>query len=241
MSKSEIEIIIEREAPEWLRRAMLRLEARVATLEERIITLSDAQAHMNADLSQMNVDLQSIISKLKAQAGSNIMDLSELDAFAASLHQAAGGTSAPTPATPTPVPTASTPVDSTTTTPGGGPGVVTIAGMPLYEFSGDPATIDATHWTLTDLETTDTPPKPLYTFTGDTVNGEPKGSDASWTPYTGNTQAASSSTTTPANAPAAPAATAPAAGPVIEGPAGATLGGTTSVGAEPTTPPASTP
>lgn len=60
----------------------------------------------------------------------------------------------------------------------------------VYTFDGDPTTVDTTLWVITQEETTDVPPKRLYTYTGDTAPGDAKGDGIGgvWHHYTGPVQ-----------------------------------------------------
>lgn len=64
----------------------------------------------------------------------------------------------------------------------------------VYTFDGDPSTVDTTVWPASGFETTDTPPRPLFYYSGDNgagagvANGD--GVANAWHVYTGSVQPA---------------------------------------------------
>jgi hypothetical protein len=60
----------------------------------------------------------------------------------------------------------------------------------VYTFDGDPTTVDTSQWVLTEWETTETPPRRLYLYTGDHNPGDKNGDGLGgvWHVYEGATQ-----------------------------------------------------
>jgi hypothetical protein len=176
---------------ELSRQVLAELEAlrrEVGALRKEVHDLTINQAQLDADLQALGSDIGALITAYEAasaKAAAAGVDLTAEDATVKQL--AAQITAAITPPTTTPP--------------------VATATLPLYVFAGAAGTaIDTTQWTLAGVETTDTPPRALYTFSGDTAGGTPTGGSAEWVVYTGTTQPVP-----------APAAVVPGSAPGVQG------------------------
>lgn len=144
-------------------------------------TLSNFEAKVTA----LQTDLQNAgVDPTKAAAlAADIADARSIaQAEIAKVSGSDPGTTGTAP-TPSPAPTDPTPPAAPVGT------TAPAAEMTLYTTTNDPATIDGTEWPSASVQTTDTPPQNLYTFSGDTSPGEQNGSTApNWTVYSGPTQ-----------------------------------------------------
>jgi len=163
-------------------------------------------------------DLVTQVQQLQEAGADNITQadidslVSSVEGVTSSLTAAVGTASAPpaTPATPaTPAAPVTGPPNPTpgTPTPVTPPTSTGTASLPLYTYTGTDA--PDSNWTLAQVETTDDPPQPLYTFSGDSPGGTPTGQSPEWHVYTGGTQPVP----TPSDGGATPATPTPAPAP----------------------------
>ncbi len=166
----------------WTRRQYVtheQLEERLEEIYERIehmATQADVDA-LTAELDSVSSDIQtasaSIQAEINALAQANPgLDISKLQAAAAPLDAAVQGLGNLKPVLQAPP-----------------PAPVPAQAQSVYTVDAGNV-VDTTQWTATGEETTDTPPKPLYTYAGDTAPGDKKGDGLGgvWHLYTGATQ-----------------------------------------------------
>lgn len=187
---SEHEHVTRREFYEAIAEINERINDTIMATQADIDALATELGTVSTDIQQVSTDLSTSTQTIQAEidklaAANPTVDVTALKAAADALDPAvktldqaavAVGSLAPTPApAPTPTPTPAGPTKS------------------VYTFSGDPTTIDATVWSASGFETTETPPRLLYYFSGDTAPGDTNGNGqdgGAWVVYTGPTQAA---------------------------------------------------
>lgn len=172
---------------------------------ERIRTAmsTSEQAVIDAITAEITTAASNIEAEIAALAAAHpAADLTALKAAADSL-----AAIAPTPA-PAPAP-APTPAPAPEPT----PAPVATATVSVYTFDGDPSTVDVAQWTKANIETTDTPPKSLYFYGGDTAPGMAAGDGLGgvWHLYSGATQPVTAPAPEPQPAPVTPAPGTPTA------------------------------
>lgn len=144
--------------------------------------LADLQAQVAATGNVSAQDLEDLATTITGVAQSASAAVSAAQAPAAP----AGGTAAPAGGS-APDPTAGGAAPS-----GGASPSASEPTQSVYTFDGDPSTVDATVWPSSGFETTDTPPKLLFYYSGDTgdtpgaTNGD--GVAGAWHLYTGAVQ-----------------------------------------------------
>lgn len=160
-----------------------RLEDGMAGIDDLRGAVTDLSAKVSgesAELGQVVTGLQNAtaqIAALQAQlAGGSTVTEADLEALTQSIAQVAQGaadaTSAAVAGTQPPAP----------------------AQRSVYTTDGDPSAVDATSWPGTGLQTTESPPRPVFFYAGDTSPGDKNGDGVGgvWHLYTGQTAPAGS-------------------------------------------------
>jgi hypothetical protein len=137
----------------------------LAETNERLDLLMTDFTQLQADVATLGTVATEVTARVAALEASAVSEQATVDAISAAVQSANLALAAALPTPP----------------------VVVLASV--YTFGGDASTVDGTQWILTTEETTDVPPKALYTFAGDLVLGDTLGNGLDgglWVLYTGS-------------------------------------------------------
>lgn len=179
----------------------------ISQLQTDIQTLTDAVGTAATELQDLAMKVHSLVNQGPSnvtQADLDALDTgvasatkSLADAVSSAVTTAGEGPTPPPSPSPEPGPTpAPTPGPEPVPPPTPGP---VESGLSLYTYDGQPGSENPAEWPPTDLVTTDTPPRPLFTFSGDTAPGQANGDglNGQWHVYTEATQPVSQSVSGP--------------------------------------------
>jgi hypothetical protein len=167
------------------------MQASNATMATQLADLKTQVAALPGDTSIVDASLAAItaehakVTAARATVATPAASTTTDTGTVAGGAPAAGATSDTSGATGTGTPSDTTATGAATATGGATPEAAT-----LYEFVGA-GTPDTTVWPVASVETTDTPPKPLYHYTGDSAAAPTAGAGVdptAWQVYTGATQ-----------------------------------------------------
>lgn len=184
------------------------LNTSVANLEAAVSGESAELGQVVAGLQQATATIAQLQQQIQAGSGVTAEQLDEVVGHlntiaqgAAAATQSAQTAAAPPAPSPQPAPApapepAPAPAPEPAPAPASAPEPSPAAAQPdktVYTFTGDPSLVDPGAWPASGFETTDTPPRPLYYFSGDTAAGQQNGnglSGGAWQAYTGPVQPA---------------------------------------------------
>lgn len=165
-----------------IRQSLHDLHRKVDHLMADITALTNAVNALDTDEQAAAADLQALTADIASLQVGQVTQ-AQIDALTNHATAVATALSAATAANQPVAPPAPSPAPGPSPTPGPAPIPATRS---VYTVdAGTP--VDTTQWTTTNEQTTDTPPKALYNYTGDTAPGDHKGDGLGgvWHLYTG--------------------------------------------------------